>query len=123
MVSTAPLQKALTSLEDILKQPINEYLRDGVIQRFEYTFELSWKLIKRYFDEIGRRDIPAGPKPLIREAGKENLIDSVEMWLEFLEARNKTSHIYNEKEAASVYELAKQFPPYVQVLLNSLDKK
>ncbi len=57
----APLKNALKNLEDILKRPLNEQIRDGVVQRFEYTFELAWKLIFRYFKEIGRQDIPNGP--------------------------------------------------------------
>lgn len=119
----SPLEKSLESLKDILNQPINEYIRDGVIQRFEYTFELSWKTLKRYFKEIGREDIPGGPKPLIREAGKEGLIDDVEKWLDFLEARNKTSHIYNESEAKKVYECAKDFPVFVEKLIKELSSR
>lgn len=119
----SPLEKALHSLEDILAQPMNEYIRDGAIQRFEYTFELSWKLLKRYFNEIGRQDIAAGPRPIIKEAGKEGLIGDVEAWLEFLEARNKTSHLYNEKEAQSVFDVAKNFPIYVKKLLEEIKKK
>lgn len=84
----SPIRNALTSLEDILKQPVNEYIRDGVIHRFENTFDLSWKMIARYFKEIGREDVANGPRPLLREAAKAGLIDDVESWLEFLEARN-----------------------------------
>ena len=119
----SPLEKVLESLKDIIKQPQNEYIRDGVIQRFEYTFELSWKTLKRYFKDIGREDIPNGPKPIIREAGKEGLIENVEFWLECLESRNKTTHIYNEKEAVEVYETAKAFPPAVDSLLKRLKKR
>jgi nucleotidyltransferase substrate binding protein (TIGR01987 family) len=121
MILTTPLSKALNSLEDILSQEMNEYIRDGVIQRFEYTFELSWKLLKRYFKEIGREDIPGGPRPLIKEAGKEGLIDNVEAWLNFLESRNKTTHIYNEKESIAVYEQAKIFPSYVRKLIAKVE--
>ena len=119
-LSLHPLEKALQSLKDILKQPINEYIRDGVIQRFEFTFELSWKTIKRYFKEIGRDDIPAGPKPLIREAGKEELIANVEEWLDFLEKRNISTHIYNDAQAEQVYNKAKNFPPFVEDLIKRL---
>ncbi|MDP7322047.1 MAG: HI0074 family nucleotidyltransferase substrate-binding subunit [Bacteriovoracaceae bacterium] len=118
-----PLKNALLSLEDILKQPLNEYIRDGVIQRFEYTFELSWKIIARYFKEIGREDLPHGPRPLIKEAGKEGLINDVEAWLRFLESRNKSTHIYNDKEAQQVYEDAKNFPKYVKELIQHLEQK
>jgi nucleotidyltransferase substrate binding protein (TIGR01987 family) len=121
VIITKPLKDALYSLEDILKQEINEYIRDGVIQRFEYTFELSWKLLKRYFKEIGREDIPNGPRPLIKEAGKEGLIINVEAWLKFLESRNKTTHIYNALEAQNVYEQALKFPSFVQDLISKVE--
>lgn len=117
------LTRALASLEDILKQEMNEYIRDGVIQRFEYTFELSWKTIRRYYKEIGRIEIPNGPKPLIREAAKDKLIDNVDKWFLFLDARNISSHIYNEEEAIKVYSQAKKFPPEVNLLLKNLNPK
>ncbi|MBF0360698.1 MAG: nucleotidyltransferase substrate binding protein [Oligoflexia bacterium] len=91
--SLTPLRNSLKSLESILAQPINEYLRDGVIKRFEYTFELSRKTIKRFFKNIGREDILDGPKPIIREAGKNNLISNVEAWLNFHEARNISTEV------------------------------
>lgn len=119
----APLKKAVQSLKEILKQPINEYVRDGVTQRFEYTFELSWKFMKRYFKEIGREDIPNGPKPVIREAGKEGLINDVESWLDFLEMRNITVHVYNENQAEKVYHSAKTFPSFVDELIKELEKR
>jgi nucleotidyltransferase substrate binding protein (TIGR01987 family) len=99
MLNINILIKSLESLKDILNQDMNEYIRDGVIQRFEYSFELCWKSIAKYFKDIGRADIPSGPKPLIREAGKEGLIEDVNAWFDFLQARNSTSHIYNENEA------------------------
>lgn len=122
-LSLKPLQAALESLEDILSQPLNEYIRDGVIQRFEFTFELSWKALQRYFRLIGREDIASGPKPIIREAGKDGLIDNVEAWLDFLEKRNISTHVYNDKQAESVYQSAKDFPKSVKQLLENLNDR
>lgn len=122
-LSLTPLKNANQRLEEILKQPMNEFIRDGVIQRFEFTFELAWKTLKRYFKEIGRSDIENGPKPIIREAGAQGLITNVEAWLDFLEKRNMTSHIYSEGEAIKVFEAAKIFPQFVSELIDSLEKK
>ncbi|MEI8346319.1 MAG: HI0074 family nucleotidyltransferase substrate-binding subunit [Pseudomonadota bacterium] len=121
--SLIPLKSSLKSLQDILRQPINEYIRDGVIQRFEYTFELSWKTIKRYFNLIGREDIATGPKPILREAGKEKLINDVEEWLVFLDKRNTSTHIYNDEQAQEVYNKCKDFPKYVQELIEELERR
>lgn len=121
MLDLSALKDSLNSLEDILKQPINEYLRDGVIQRFEYTFELSWKMINRYFKTIGINNIPNGPKPLLREAAREGLIDDIDAWFDFLEARNLTSHTYNEEFAEKVYEISKKFPASVKILISKLE--
>lgn len=121
-LSLTPLRNALKSLEDILAQPVNEYIRDGIIQRFEFTFELSWKTLKRIFKDAGREDILTGPKPVIREAGKMNLISDVEAWLNFLYARNTSAHVYNDSQAEEVYQSAKKFPQYVHELLKKLEK-
>lgn len=122
MLILTPLKDALNSLEDILNQTIDEYVRDGVIQRFEYTFELAWKMINRYFKEIGIKDIPSGPKPIIREAAKLGIITSVDDWFKFLEARNLASHTYNEDFAQNVYLCAKDFPKFVKELIINLEK-
>ncbi len=124
MVDLTPLKNALKSLEDIILQPVNEYIRDGVIQRFEFTFELSWKTIKRYLkEEGGRPDLQVGPKPIIREAGKAGLIDDVKKWFNFLEARNKSTHVYDEEEANIIYKTALEFPNHVKTLIKNLEKK
>ncbi len=72
-----PLKKAVASLKRAVAQPKNEYTRDAVIQRFEYTYELSWKMLKRYLaEETGTKEFNI--KNLYREAGRQQLIDDVE---------------------------------------------
>ena len=80
----------LNSLEKALKENKTEYVRDTTIQRFEFTFELSWKILKKYFLANNNVQIDS-VKNLIREAGKQNLIESVENWFSYLDARNKTT--------------------------------
>lgn len=122
-LSLKPLEDALESLKDILAQPVNEYIRDGVIQRFEFTFELCWKTLKRYFKLIGRQDLSVGPRPILREAGKAGVISNVDVWLNFLEQRNISTHIYNQMQAEQVYAEAKKFPIYVEELLKNLHER
>ena len=120
----SPLESALSSLKEAFENPPrNDLERDGAIQRFEFTFELSWKVIRKFLKSLGRHEISGSPKPLFRDALEEGLIDQIEEWFEFLEARNLTSHIYSKKQAEKVYTMAKNFPPFVEKLLQQIKKK
>lgn len=115
------LIRANQSLKDSLTPPpANDRERDGCIQRFEYTVELSWRLIRKLLLELGRSDVSASPKPLVRAAATEGWIEDVEDWLDFIEARNLTSHSYKEAIANKVYQSARVFPPYVDKLIEKL---
>ncbi len=119
-VNLTPLAKAILSLEDILKQEMNPYIRDGVIQRFEYTFELLWKSLQRHLKDSG---VTTGsPKEVFRAALQSSLIESVDEWFEFLKSRNLTVHSYNEGVAEEVYQQAKRFPFYARKVLSLLEK-
>ncbi len=120
-----PLQKAIESLERALKQPKDEYIRDSVIQRFEYTYELSWKMLKRVLIESeGKESIePMNRKDIFRLAGEKQIIDDVESWFEFHKARNMTSHIYKESVAEETYKIAQKFASCAGKLLNEIKKR
>ncbi len=118
-VSLDPFKKGLQSLSQVLKEPFSALVRDATIQRFEYTFELSWKLMKRYFKVNNNIDI-FNVKDIFREAGKQQLIENVEAWFEYLEARNLTSHTYDEKIADKVFVKAKEFEAASRVFLKRL---
>lgn len=109
------------SLKDSLTPaPANDRERDGSIQRFEYTVELSWRLIRKCLLLLGRSDVSASPKPLLRSAFTEGWIQDLEEWLAFIEARNLTSHSYKNVIANQVFESAVRFPPFVDRLIQSL---
>lgn len=78
----------------------NMYL-DATIQRFEFCFELAWKLMKSALAYEGIE--ASSPRSSIREGWKQGLIDSAEKWLDMLEKRNLSSHTYNETTAMDVY--------------------
>ena len=119
-ISILPFSKALDSLTRVLREKKNDIVRDATIQRFEYTFELSWKLLKRYL-ESQNNTIEASIKNVFREAGKLGLIDSVEHWFEYLDARNLTSHTYNESTAEEVYKVANRFEKSARFLLGRME--
>ncbi|MBN1960395.1 MAG: nucleotidyltransferase substrate binding protein [Deltaproteobacteria bacterium] len=101
----AEYKKALARLQQALQEPENELIRDAVIQRFEFTFELAWKTIKLYleFQNIEVRS----PRDTLREALKLGLIDDGNVWSLLLEKRNLTSHTYDENLAIEVYQFVK----------------
>lgn len=116
----APLQKALTALQNALVLPKNDITRDASIQRFEYTFELTWKMLKRHLtQEAGVKEYSI--KNLFRDAAQANLIGNVEAWFGYLEARNLTSHTYNEETAEETYQAAKHFAVDASLLLKKLE--
>ena len=113
------LAKAFKSLREAVLLPSNiEINRDGTLQRFEFTFELCWKILQTIVNENLLNVY--GPKNVIREAAKLNLIDDPVIWFKFLENRNLISHTYNELLAKKVYKAAKDFPPYVESLMEKV---
>lgn len=98
------IKKASSKLHDATKLKLdNDIIIDGVIQRFEFTFELSWKLMKIYLEYTGISDIRS-PRGAIRKAFSNGLIEDGEFWIDMLIDRNKTSHLYDEAEARLIYE-------------------
>ncbi len=98
------LKKAVARLREAAAQPETGLLRDAVIQRFEFTFELAWKSLKLYLERQGLDC--GGPRSTFKMAFTEGLIGSAEdadVWLQMLEDRNLTSHAYDEALAARIY--------------------
>ena len=109
-------------LEESMPEKI--VLRDGVIQRFEFTFELSWKMMKRYLEEFGLEKVDGlNNRDLFRVGFEQGLLDDPEAWFHYLKMRNQSSHIYDAGKAAAVFASARQFQQAAQELLNRLEAK
>jgi nucleotidyltransferase substrate binding protein (TIGR01987 family) len=90
--------------------------KEGLIQRFEYTYELAWKVMKDYLEYQGITGI-TGSRDAIREAFQKELINDGENWMNMIKSRNQTIHLYNEATANEIatniidiyFELFKSF--------------
>ena len=86
----------LTDVIDLSRQhQLNDYERDSLIKRFEFTFEMAWKLMMSYEKENGIGQI-LGSRDVVRHATALSLIDNGEAWMDMIDARNQTSHLYDE---------------------------
>jgi nucleotidyltransferase substrate binding protein (TIGR01987 family) len=131
----SPFEKSVAFFAESLqlygdwKDPLTKLTaRDSVIQRFEYTYVMSIKILQRYcftvltYGEVDVEDMSFAD--LIRTAHQKNLLLSdIDQWLAYRKARNITSHTYDSTKADEVVEVATKFLPEVQHLLNSLKKK
>lgn len=112
------LQKALARFKETSFFPDTDPMKESTIQRFEYTFELSWKLMNSILKDQGIDTY--GVKNIIREAFKLKLIENIEIWLEYANARNLTSHLYQEGVVNKIYELIKKdFANHVESLVEN----
>lgn len=102
-----------------------ETIRAGVIQHFEFTYELCWKFMKRWIEmNVSPEAADGVPRiELFRLAAENRLIDDVAEWMTFHRARNSTSHIDSEPVARDVFERAVAFLPFAQDFLNRLRAK
>jgi nucleotidyltransferase substrate binding protein (TIGR01987 family) len=127
-------EKALASLNTALEaysatqhpagSAEHELMRDGVIQRFEYTFELAWKMIKRYLQEYGLERVDSlTNRDLFRLGYEQGLLREAEIWFDYLAKRNLTSHTYNQVTAEAVYQSAQAFLYDARFLLDQLRTK
>lgn len=100
--------KALKRLEEALEKNLSDDLVvDGIIQRFEFTFEQACKVMKLYLEDQGILDEALAPRSTIRCAYKHKLIEDGDVWIEMMLDRNRTSHMYDEETAVSIVKLVK----------------
>ena len=130
------LKKAIASLKNALNVAIpasleampedqQEVIKAGVIQNFEFTYELCWKFMKRwlevnigtaYVDGVTRRE-------LFRLSVENKLIKDVDQWMEYHDARNETSHTYDQDTADDIFQVAQTFFSDAFELLQVLEEK
>lgn len=89
-------KKALAKYSEAARPGLSRLEEEGLIQRFEYTFELAWKSLQDLLQERGYANI-RGPKPVIEQAFQDGVISDGPLWLDMLKARNETTHLYDEK--------------------------
>lgn len=111
----------MSHLDEVARNAI----RAGVIQHFEFTYELCWKFIKRWLEmNVSATAVDGVTRRELFRLGAENrLIVDVEQWMRYHEARNLTSHTYQPEIAERVYNIAHDFARDAARLLAALEAR
>ena len=115
-------RQAVNTLDEALAMPFSVIVRDGTIQRFEYSFESTWKVLKLYLAE--REGIICNsPKRCFREALNAGLLtaEEVSLCLVMTDDRNMTSHTYIEQVAEEIYQKLPEYAALMEKLLDQIE--
>jgi len=118
-------KKAFTVLEKAVKlantRELTDLEKQGLIQGFEFTFELAWNVMKDYLEEQGIIDI-VGSKAAVRNAYKNGIIDDGQIWMDMIESRNISSHSYDEETANQILmQIVNSYFLHFQEFLNKME--
>ena len=105
-----------SAVELMRSRELSDLEKQGVIQAFEFTWELAWNLLKDYLNWQGETEI-TGARDAIRESFKRGLIEEGQVWMAMLQDRNRTSHTYNE---STMREILASIEASYQPQLNNL---
>lgn len=111
---------AVQRLKEALEEKETDIVIDGVLHRFEFTFELAWKTMKDYLEYVGVIEKTGSPREIIKSAFEYGMIEDGESWINMMLARNSLSHLYDEEKSREVYKNIKNI--YFE-LLNKLKNK
>ena len=114
------LKKATTKLSEALNREASELEIDGILHRFEFTFELAWKTMKDFLEYNGISENIGSPREILRRAFESHLIEDGEEWINMMLARNSLSHLYDEETSRKIYKEIKE--KYIK-LLEKLNNK
>ena len=124
------LENSLKRLGEVMeryrKDTSDDAIRDSVIQRFEFTYSITLKILRKYFlerafivEDVNQMSF----NDMIRTANQMQLLKSnLEVWSKFREMRNMTSHTYDENIALKVVSIIPDFYTEIDFLLNKLKK-
>lgn len=91
---------------------------DVAVKRFEFTYEMAWKALKRFLDYLG---IDArAPRPVFKEAYAQGLLFDEQVWLDMIEMRNLSSHVYDEQEVSRILSELERYLAAFDSLLKQL---
>lgn len=119
------LKKAYSKLKEVsdIYDGNNDIIRDSLIQRFEFTYELTHKTLKEFMKYLGVTLENSFPRTIFKKAYVNNLISDDKVWINLLEDRNSTSHIYNENMAEEIADRIKnQYVSAISELIDNLEK-
>lgn len=102
------LKKAANKLNEALRGDASDLEIDGILHRFEFTFELAWKTMKDCLEEQGIVGKIGSPREIIKEAFSAGLIDNGEVWIDMMLSRNELSHLYDEETLREIYDNIKE---------------
>lgn len=116
------LIKATARLEEALDEKISDLAIDGVLHRFEFTFELAWKTMKDYLEYQGISEKIGSPREIIKQSFSIGLVDNGEIWLKMMLARNTLSHLYDEETSREIYDDIKEiYIPEIKKLIQKFN--
>ena len=121
------LAQLTRAVELARSRQLSELEKQGLIQAFEFVFELAWNLMKDYFLYQGNPGI-TGSRDAIRTAFKQGFISDGEGWMEMIKSRNQTAHTYNESVANEItekimalyYDLFQQYEKHMKDLADQI---
>lgn len=97
------LTNAISRLKEALKEEENDLVIDGILHRYEFTFELAWKTMKDYLNYLGIQQNTGSPREVLKESFANKLIDNGDIWINMMLARNSLSHLYDEENSREIY--------------------
>jgi len=122
--SVENLKRALSRLAEAIDTPVtyqNSLVIDGTIQRFEFCIELFWKLLRRALLESG---VESGtPREAIQKAYQAKWLNDEKLWVQMLQDRNRTSHMYEEEVAQDIFSRVPQYYEIMRKALADIEQK
>lgn len=116
-------KKALSQLNNAIDlmsiRELSHLEKQGVIQAFEFTHELAWKVMKDFLEDRGNSEI-YGSKDAVRQAFKYELIIDGDIWMDMIRSRNLTSHTYDESTVDDIIKLIRH--KYLSAFLDLQEK-
>ena len=115
-------KRALNRLNEALEVEATELEIDGILHRFEFTFELAWKTMKDCLENQGMVGKIGSPREILKESFSAGLIDNGEVWMDMMLSRNELSHLYDEETSREIYDdIKERYIIEINKLINKLD--
>jgi nucleotidyltransferase substrate binding protein (TIGR01987 family) len=122
-LSFTHLLRAQKSFEKFRTRLTDEQLKAGAIKAFEYCFELSWKTLKKYLEIYETEEDIKGSRDTVRVATRLGIIKNPDLWFDFIEGRNATSHVYEESTADDIIDLFPLFSDELEHVINEMQRR